>query len=731
VLSSILLTVAYTRVQEVRKFLTILLPALFIFPYFFLIKTPVYKVVFPQVGPSAFQVKTEKAPPAVFLVFDELPVTSLMDGQHMIDPVLYPNFASLAGDSYWFRNATAVADNTTEAVPAILSGSYPERDDLPTSVDHPNNLFTLLGGVYDLKVTELITYLCPESLCEKQTDSLPVRMYAMLSDLSIVFLHILLPADISYELPAVTQTWKGFTDSADQPQNPFKNVLEKFAGIAMKELEKDREEIFRRFIESIGPVPEPTLYFQHLYLPHSPWIYLPSGKKYRLTAKINGLIDKRWGDDESFAIDAYQKHLLQVGFADTLLGKLIYRLKQEGLYDRSLIIVTADHGISFRRNDYIRIITKTNFPDILPVPLFIKKPFQKEEIISDRNVETIDILPTIADILGISLPWKVDGRSALDESHTEKKQKVMYGSGERKGESYAFEGTLDAKYHTLAKKIAIFGDGTRRNGLFMIGPHKDFIGRDTHTLQKHGKIDLTVTFDQEQYFSDVDPDSTFIPAEISGSVFSSRPVKEPINLAISINDTIRAVTRTISTNKGEARFSAVVPEESFRSGVNAVEVFKVFEERGQLHLFKIRNLERITYSLAATSEGGKLLISSDGVSIPVQPMALQGSLDFADIKNDQVVFAGWAADVKNAQPPEAVVVFQNNKFLFAGKAELERTDVAEHLGIPELRKTGFWFEFPASIVQDTGGIKIRFFAVSKKGVASELHYPNEIKWAGD
>jgi hypothetical protein len=36
VLSSILLTVAYTRVQEVRKFLTILLPALFIFPYFFL-----------------------------------------------------------------------------------------------------------------------------------------------------------------------------------------------------------------------------------------------------------------------------------------------------------------------------------------------------------------------------------------------------------------------------------------------------------------------------------------------------------------------------------------------------------------------------------------------------------------------------------------------------------------------------------------------------------------------
>lgn len=731
VLSGVFITAAYIRVREVRRFLTLLLPAIFIFPYFFLFKTPVYKVVFPRVGPSAFEVKAEQSPPVVFVVFDEFPVTSLMDERRMIDPLRYPHFASLAGDSYWFRNATAVADNTTEAVPAILSGSYPERDDLPTSVDHPHNLFTLLGEIYDLKVTELITYLCPEQLCEKQTDSLQARMYAMFTDLSLVLLHILLPADVSYELPAVTQSWKGFADTAQKPKDPFRNVFYRFAGDAMKELEKDREEIFTQFIESIRPAPEPTLYFQHLYLPHSPWIYLPSGKKYRLTSKIHGLIDKRWGDEESFAIDAYQKHLLQVGFADTMLGKLIHRLKEEGLYDGSLIVITADHGISFRRNDYIRIITKTNYPDILPVPLFIKKPFQKEGMISDRNVETIDILPTIAHILGIPLPWEVDGQSALDASRPERKQKVMYGSGERKGERSVFEGTLDAKYHTLARKIAIFGDGTRKNGLFMQGPLKDSIGSGMRILTKLGDKDLAVTIDQENYFSDIDPQSSFIPAEITGSIATSSPGKGPLNLVISINDTIRAITQTVSMKKGEVRFSAVVPEESFRSGLNTVKVYHAFEERGQLHLVETRSEARITYTLEETVEGEKLLISSDGISIPVLPLALQGSLDLAEIRSNQVVFAGWSADVKNAQPPETIVVFKNKKFLFAGNTELERTDVAENLGIPELRNTGFWFELPASVVQDTEGVELRFFAVSKKGVATELHYPEGFQWAGD
>ena len=40
----------------------------------------------------------------VFVVFDEFSVASLMDESLHVDPVRFPNFASLAQTSTWFRN---------------------------------------------------------------------------------------------------------------------------------------------------------------------------------------------------------------------------------------------------------------------------------------------------------------------------------------------------------------------------------------------------------------------------------------------------------------------------------------------------------------------------------------------------------------------------------------------------------------------------------------------------
>ena len=122
----------------------------------------------------------------------------------------------------------------------------------------------------------------------------------------------------------------------------------------------------------------------------------------------------------------YQRYLGQVGLVDTLIGRLVSRLKAEGLYDRSLIVFTADHGVSFRPNQPRRLLTEENAPDIMRVPLFIKAPHQRDGVINDRNVETVDIVPTLADLLHVSLPWTVDGQSAFDSVRSEKKQKKIF-----------------------------------------------------------------------------------------------------------------------------------------------------------------------------------------------------------------------------------------------------------------------------------------------------------------
>ena len=104
-------------------------------------------------------------PPVVMIVFDEWPLASIVRGDGTIDADLYPNVAALAGDSTWYRDTTTVANLTNFAVPALLTGNLPEDGDTADTTTHPENLFTLLGGTYDLDVTERITRLCPTSLC--------------------------------------------------------------------------------------------------------------------------------------------------------------------------------------------------------------------------------------------------------------------------------------------------------------------------------------------------------------------------------------------------------------------------------------------------------------------------------------------------------------------------------------------------------------------------------------
>ena len=50
-------------------------------------------------------------------------------------------------------------------MPAMLTGRYPAKEVAPHYAAYPDNLFTLLGGLYDTDVQESITELCPPSEC--------------------------------------------------------------------------------------------------------------------------------------------------------------------------------------------------------------------------------------------------------------------------------------------------------------------------------------------------------------------------------------------------------------------------------------------------------------------------------------------------------------------------------------------------------------------------------------
>jgi hypothetical protein len=697
-----LFAVAYVRFGKVRFYLTLISPSILLFPALFLFNSPVHKLVFPEKAPLPTHGEIHSDIPVVMVVFDEMPVTSLMDEDRLIDPFRYPNFAALAGDSTWYRNATTVGDGTDLAVPAILTGMYPDPDLLPSSFDYPQNLFTLLGDAYNLNVREHTTHMCPEHLCKSiVSHKFTKRMFFLLTDVAVIYANIIIPKDLYGQLPGIANKWNNFNDDK--------------AGII------DRVVIFKQFTDSIKPNKKPTLNFLHVSFPHRPFKYLPSGKHYTtmMTASLT-----TWSDDEFAVTMELQHHLLQLGYADKLLGELLEKLKGIDLYDRSLIVVTADHGISFRAGGHPRSISSTTYQDIIPVPLIIKKPFQKAPVVDDRNVESVDILPTLADFLDAKVPWETDGHSMLSPSFTERKMKVAYSK--KKKDKFVFGPSIDEKYDTLKRKLNLFGSGSEPDGLYKIGPHKALIGQEAAQAGISGKEGGTVELNQASSYENVDPNAAFVPAQVSGYIEIDRAEDASIDLAIAINGTIRAVTRTFKTASGRKKFSAVVPESIFQAGQNRAEVFVVEEDGGKLSLLPTVSRARRTFAISSSPEGPETITASDGTSLHVVADIIMGHLDHIRVKGNFAEFSGWAADVESSEPPDTMLIFVNGEFLHSGPTNVMRYDVASLLDKESLVKTGFSYFLTSEHFLDTENLELRVFAALKRGVASEIKFNRTI-----
>jgi hypothetical protein len=121
--------VLYASLSWPRLWLRFLTPAPVIFALLFLVVSPTSALVLPARAPAAeappVAAATKDLPPVVMVLFDEFPLRSLLDSKGQIDRRVYPNFARLADQSTWYRNATGVAGFTSWAMPAMLTGNYP------------------------------------------------------------------------------------------------------------------------------------------------------------------------------------------------------------------------------------------------------------------------------------------------------------------------------------------------------------------------------------------------------------------------------------------------------------------------------------------------------------------------------------------------------------------------------------------------------------------------------
>lgn len=165
----------------------------------------------------------------------------------------------------------------------------------------------------------------------------------------------------------------------------------------LNNLDKKNQRPFFLFINYMDP--------HFPYIPPPPYdTYYPGKLKHfdsKYYAALNdGVLEQKRSVSESEHRHMVSQYDGEIANLDYHLGQLFARLKQSDLFENSLIIITADHGEAFGERHLIQHAVSV-YQDQVYVPLLVKLPNSLQSEIVNQVVSSIDILPTVLDVLEI------------------------------------------------------------------------------------------------------------------------------------------------------------------------------------------------------------------------------------------------------------------------------------------------------------------------------------------
>lgn len=96
-----------------------------------------------------------------------------------------------------------------------------------------------------------------------------------------------------------------------------------------------------------------------------------------------------------------------------VIAPLLKKLNDLGLYDKTILIICSDHGEEFGEHGG-GAHGGTLYDEVIRVPLIIRVPWIKQGKQIQELTQTVDILPTLLDLLGIPVPYHAQGKSLLN-----------------------------------------------------------------------------------------------------------------------------------------------------------------------------------------------------------------------------------------------------------------------------------------------------------------------------
>jgi hypothetical protein len=563
----------YQRHQTMRSWIMMLSPLALIVAIVF--ATSAHAVIWPP-AISVVDVNAQKTNPAdsllpispkdvsvLWIVLDEAPLWPLLTVDGTINKNRFPGFAALAESSTWYRNIVGTSQTTTDAVPAMLTGKWPTSGTGPVLANHPNNLFTLMNGHLAMDAHEVATALCPRKVCRTvsitggtnisdplgtsdpgsttttvapavQESNRRVSMASFLHDALVVVGHKILPTGLRNKLPPIDEGWGSFgavdaldVDTVDeeatdtttqQPLDAEGHSPAKSTTVSQWEQGGPMSQVpvLEGVVTRASRADRPTLHFAHVLLPHRPWMLTPEMRRSRAlpTDKRSNMILDRVRDE-------YQAHLLQYAATDTVIGNMVSTMKKSKNWDRTMIIVTADHGLTFvpgeSKRKTINVKNRATLEDIYRIPLFIKYPGQLSGTVDDCTASSVDILPTVIATTRIDAGWKTDGADLLHACPARTSRTIIWPDGTAQMTSgFSAVQARAAYYNSWVPAGGSVDDITRA------GINSELVGT-TLVANAETETKLSWSLDKPADFQNIGSERlAFVPAQVQGGLTAHR-----------------------------------------------------------------------------------------------------------------------------------------------------------------------------------------------------------------
>jgi arylsulfatase A-like enzyme len=147
--------------------------------------------------------------------------------------------------------------------------------------------------------------------------------------------------------------------------------------------------------------PEPFFLFVHTYEVHDPH---NAPLRHQRAVRPRGTAVE--GNDVALPYDA------EVRLLDQLVGRFVRRLEAEGILERTVVIITGDHGEAFGEHGTGGHGTML-YDEVMRVPLILRGPGVPRGRRVPEPVGLVDVMPTVLDLMGIQHPEGLQGRSLL------------------------------------------------------------------------------------------------------------------------------------------------------------------------------------------------------------------------------------------------------------------------------------------------------------------------------